>query len=225
MQCALFVLLGAATNVALAWACAAWVDTSQAEGVWEPAEPDGTAREFGWVQARFGHSHINWIILSESAGEHWQHPGAWRDAMRHPDGQPVSRGEDWAGWPMRSMMSVNEGVVGAESAVISAGINIEPAHGIKDGIVLMPRAGVVDFKGWRALPLRPMWPGFAVSTLFHAALLGALWYGPGAVRRRVRRARGACACCGYDLRGSVLSSACPECGARRVRWRHDRPRV
>jgi hypothetical protein len=69
----------------------------------------------------------------------------------------------------------------------------------------------------RVLPLRPVAFGFAINTLFYAAVLWMLFAGPGAVRRLVRRKRGRCPGCGYDLRGQVTIAApgsrCPECGA------------
>ena len=70
----------------------------------------------------------------------------------------------------------------------------------------------------RRLPLKPVWPGFAINTILYAA---ALWLvfcaGPGFVRRRIRRRRGQCLHCGYDLRGQPgaetgASAKCPECG-------------
>jgi hypothetical protein len=62
-------------------------------------------------------------------------------------------------------------------------------------------------------PLRPVWPGFAVNALFYAAILWLLWSAPFAARRLVRRRRGRCIACGYDLRASA-HDACPECGRR-----------
>lgn len=62
------------------------------------------------------------------------------------------------------------------------------------------------------LPLRPIWPGFAVDTLLYGAVVFMLYCVPGMVREAVRRHRGACARCGYDVRGST-GSVCPECGA------------
>jgi len=64
----------------------------------------------------------------------------------------------------------------------------------------------------RRFPVVAIWPGFAINTIFYAAILYALFAVPGAVRRRVRIKRGQCASCGYSLRESV-SDKCPECGA------------
>ena len=63
------------------------------------------------------------------------------------------------------------------------------------------------------LPLRPIWPGFAINTLFYAAILWLLTFGPFATRRFIRDKRGRCVKCGYDLRGSSGGGGgCPECG-------------
>ena len=60
------------------------------------------------------------------------------------------------------------------------------------------------------LPLKPLWPGFAINTLMYAALVWLLLFAPLALRRAVRRRRNRCECCGYP-RGT--SSVCSECGA------------
>ena len=64
------------------------------------------------------------------------------------------------------------------------------------------------------LPIGPVWPGFAVNTVFYAAFLWLLIPGPFALRRFVRRRRGLCPACGYDLRHGE-HGACPECGVAR----------
>ncbi|MCZ6850308.1 MAG: hypothetical protein O7F17_01560 [Planctomycetota bacterium] len=64
----------------------------------------------------------------------------------------------------------------------------------------------------RLLPLRPIWAGFAVNTIFYAAILWLIIPGPFALRRHLRRKRGLCVACGYDLRHAE-HDACPECGA------------
>ncbi len=59
---------------------------------------------------------------------------------------------------------------------------------------------------------RLLWPGFAINTLFYAAILWLLILGPFTARRMIRRKRGQCSKCGYDLRGAE-HEVCPECGA------------
>ncbi len=46
---------------------------------------------------------------------------------------------------------------------------------------------------------------------FYAAILWVLIPGPFALRRLIRRRRGLCLACGYDLRHGE-HEACPECG-------------
>jgi hypothetical protein len=55
-----------------------------------------------------------------------------------------------------------------------------------------------------------IWPGFAINTVFYAAILWLLFAAPGFVRRRIRIKRGRCPACGYPI-GS--SDVCTECGA------------
>lgn len=67
--------------------------------------------------------------------------------------------------------------------------------------------------GWDEvrIPLRPVWPGFAIVV---GTVAGLLYLPPRAVRLVrgwVRRRRGACAACGYP-RGE--SAVCTECGAK-----------
>jgi predicted RNA-binding Zn-ribbon protein involved in translation (DUF1610 family) len=71
------------------------------------------------------------------------------------------------------------------------------------------------------VPTRVLWPGFALDTAFYAAIAFTLWSAPGVVRRRLRRARGRCAACGYDLTGAPSGAAtCPECGSAASRRGH-----
>ena len=69
----------------------------------------------------------------------------------------------------------------------------------------------VVFTDYRCMPLRPIWPGFAINSIFYATLLWLLTLGPFTVRRMIRRKRGLCIKCGYDLRGTDHDK-CPECG-------------
>ena len=62
------------------------------------------------------------------------------------------------------------------------------------------------------VPLRVIWRGFAVDSLLYGAIWFALLFAPAMIRRFLRRRRGACPLCGYDLRHAD-HAACPECGA------------
>lgn len=68
---------------------------------------------------------------------------------------------------------------------------------------------------FRALPLRPIWWGLSLNTLVFAMLWGLLLLAPPAARRAIRRRRGRCPRCGYDLAGQS-APGCPECGAGRA---------
>ena len=63
------------------------------------------------------------------------------------------------------------------------------------------------------LPTRPVWPGFALnSCVFGGPFVVtymALW-ARATIRHRVRRRRGQCVRCGYELLAGVV--VCPECG-------------
>lgn len=62
----------------------------------------------------------------------------------------------------------------------------------------------------KVLPLRPIIGGFLINTLFYTPIWLGLFFGLTAVRRR----RGRCPQCGYDLRRE-LENGCPECGWNR----------
>jgi len=51
----------------------------------------------------------------------------------------------------------------------------------------------------RRLAYIPLWPGFAINTLFYAAVLWMLWSIPFALRRMIRKRRGQCEQCAYPI--------------------------
>ena len=61
----------------------------------------------------------------------------------------------------------------------------------------------------KALPLRPILPGFAINTLFYAAIVWLVFAGPFALRRWRRIKRGLCPACAYPV---GASDTCTECG-------------
>ncbi len=111
------------------------------------------------------------------------------------------------GWPLLAMRSHYE--LGAASRNASG--NYESPVRAPRGILISTGSDIER----RILPVRAIWPGFAINTAFYAAILAMLWLlalGPFTARRIIRRKRGCCIKCGYDLRGAE-HDACPECGA------------
>jgi hypothetical protein len=87
-------------------------------------------------------------------------------------------------------------------------------HKHEMGVLHPPAGWPLSKKGF---PCRPIWPGFAISTVFYAFVLWLLFAGPFVVRRWRRIRRGLCPKCAYDLRGTPEgATACPECGWRRA---------
>jgi hypothetical protein len=88
--------------------------------------------------------------------------------------------------------------------------DICPPHPIAAPVGMLGRLGFfLDRRpGRRGEPrwslVFPIWLMVAVTAVLPA------WVMPGRIRRRRRRARGACLSCGYDLRATP--ERCPECG-------------
>ncbi len=72
-----------------------------------------------------------------------------------------------------------------------------------------PPSAPRHFASMRWLPMHPIWPGFAINTVFYAAILWLLLAAPFALRRRSRIKRGLCPACGYQV---GTSPVCTECG-------------
>ncbi|MCI0630649.1 MAG: hypothetical protein L0Y44_08365 [Phycisphaerales bacterium] len=61
------------------------------------------------------------------------------------------------------------------------------------------------------LPVKPLWPGFALNTLFYATILWLLFTAPGTIRRWSRNKRNLCPACAYPVGSNPV---CTECGNR-----------
>ena len=60
-------------------------------------------------------------------------------------------------------------------------------------------------------PNRVLWSGMFINVLLYCALIASTFFCWGYSRRTIRRRRGCCIKCGYDLQGHS-EGACPECG-------------
>jgi hypothetical protein len=214
LQSVVFLLIGAVITVAVAWTCAVTTDlrsspTRLAQETWD----------MRWLVRRrdaFGAVHVYGEWVQDYNGPHFEPVGlrpaqllpAWcSHEMLFDDVEARHGVHKWnihgRGWPLIALH------YGAPlwSDYRAADADIPTRGAIRTG--LTPWA--YDCKAHpRALPLRPVWSGFAIDSAIYGAALWVLCLGPVTGRRLFRWRRGACTRCGYDLRGT--RGRCPECG-------------
>ncbi len=216
-----FLILGAIATVAVAWGCANWMEIdhlpfAMADNVLVGASQIDEPSPF-WSIAYLKQRGLGRVISSQDNFEVWANRQTAEVALPHwsrlqvPSREwkktnIIDEQETASGWPMYAMswtarhsLYVSLDRRSIRSDVIY-GLEIEPPGSFGES--------------QRALPLHPLWRGFAINTVFYAAILWLLTLGPSAARRTIRRRRGHCLNCGYDLRGD-FSAGCPECGWRR----------
>jgi hypothetical protein len=205
-----FLLLGAIVNVAVAWGCARW--------------PSFVFRQGSSLESvhQIFLEHFSWATPDRiAAGRHWEAMsiGLRLEIVGVETKPPVMELHEFtdyrAGLPCRAMQGeyLREGTMVSSNALVAVGPD-DPTTRVRS-----------------ALPFRPIWPGFAINTVFYAAVLWMLFAAPFALRRWRRIRRGLCPKCGYDLRGGSGAGAggggaggaggvqgageravCPECG-------------
>ncbi len=224
-----FLLLGAATTIATSWYLAAG---RTKDATWFGHAEQGSSR-IGRIGAGTWHVYRNerlgqvLIRRYRSIYSPEDQPPEWdiidRPAERFvpvwasdllplepPEGVLGNAAVEGSGWPLVAMRTRYEEFPGP--------LRGQSIRQVTEGILLTPtaeiRLGDMLYRT-KALPLRPLWPGFAINTAFYAVLLWVLWRSPFVVGRIIRRKRGHCIKCGYDLRGD-FSAGCPECGWQRA---------
>ncbi len=119
-----------------------------------------------------------------------------------PDHRLVTWGARAAGWPMLCLRSISHASSSDAALRWSWLIPIRPAGAYTN--IRDPAMG--------SIPLLPEPVGFTVNT----AAFGSIWFLifmiPTMARRSIRRRRGLCPRCAYDLKGLAPGSPCPECG-------------
>ena len=185
---AVFLLLGAVVNVAVAWGCAWWPRSAIWIGDDEDLHVLPSSRDVGWWN-----KHV-FPLFDADIDVLWESPDLgveirWFSGT-DSNQRSVSAGHVLSGWPTRSMSGETwDAVVPGQ----------RPKWSNRRAM----------FVGRGFIPLRPLWPGFAINTLFYATLLWLLIPGPFALRRFLRVRRGLCPKCAYPM---GESGVCTECG-------------
>jgi hypothetical protein len=200
----LFLLLGAIANVAVAWGCAqAMPDTTvgihwdlgngvqivETVAIGRGTTYVTTLRAYEPMKSMFEDSGLpsierlpSWVTLTTPAeAGHWLHDVAAGLPFRSLAMRWHRQWADRSGWRCTQ---------------------VDCALSLRDLPVGMP-------PGPTCVPLRPIWSGFAMNTLFYAAILWLLFAAPFALRRRRRIKRGLCPACAYPVGDSTV---CTECG-------------
>ena len=209
---AIFLLAGAVVNVAVAWGCAILIRLMEPgrgalprveASLWE-REPDGSWYFWEILRSKdrgvllyhsfwdAGSEDIIYYDVSAELRPDELAP-SWAGLRTPPDTDYESRWVHGLGWPVVSMWRDYD----------LSDTRFELLHGL--GLTFLPSDRGLP----RAVPLRPIWPAFALNTLFYAAVLWLLIPGPFALRRFIRVRRGLCPACAYP-RGE--SEVCSECG-------------
>ncbi len=185
----LLLLAGAVVNVAVAWGCARWSC---------------------WLDMIL--APVNLVTTPAPAGLWLDNvPQSWPDKPAYA----VTGGTGWylftdQVWPLDSedVFLLNEFRFGVPTKSLAC--YKLSAHAPRRWTHSW-RYAIGRFGGDYPFPLRPIWPGFAVNTLFYAGLLWLLTLipGPFALRRLIRVRRGLCPLCKYPI---GVSAVCTECG-------------
>ena len=186
----LFLLLGAIINFAVAWTSA-----------WAILPKELTSYQYqDWVVGFYESFSAGRVVALPNPG--YGSASKARTFPRWsnwPDNLDNTRTRwqivDVRGWPMFALRSENVQYLGV------SGIALAPyTPGSKNGFQQ------------RALPVDPIWPGFAINTIFYTAILWLLFAVPGVAKgvRRWRRIKHRlCPACAYPVGDSAV---CTECG-------------
>ena len=226
----LFLMLGTIVNVAVAWGIALTLTikntsndvaintTVTSSTYWELLRMEAFGTHFYMSSRAKAHSEEEDVsrrkeyysttqlgIVKPAWGSMDEMTELFR-SLPGPPGNPIVveiRMYEARGWPMRSLWCLRSIYVEDGTGVIKW---FSPR-----GLIATPILPD-EYWGPRVLPLYPIWIGFIANMLFYSGFLWLLLPGRRALRREIRRKRGLCMKCAYDLQGAD-HKACPECGA------------
>ena len=215
---AIFLVAGAAVNVAVAAGCALWSPITHREKTLYPADapPDVKSRvPEDWLNPPGAGFPTTQLSYSRRAG--FGIRIIRFSSMPYGPGTTIGPGRllhvERAGWPFLSLGC--HGYPHGERT-LPHGTSPYPQDwrgGLPAPGILRPQIERIDPLGIsiysRPLPSRPIWIAFIANTFAYATLLGLASTGPFALRRHLRRRHGLCPICTYPMSESAV---CTECG-------------
>ena len=182
----LFLLLGAIINVAVAWGCVVFFPIALRPAEITIQELSADYLQVQCIQRAFGRTRETW-------GERYALPVVIDSGS--PFGQrPSVSSWERTGFPMRALYcstSAHELAYTTDAGeVLAAGSEGKIDKGLKLGPERFTvSTSTLSLATWRALPLRPIWPGFAVNTIIYALMAWLFFSGLFQARRSIRRKR------------------------------------
>jgi hypothetical protein len=197
LKLGVFLLLGVVVNVAVAWGCC--LPDSAVLGL--PFATTDADRTW-WKEAKpSGFSEIP-LSKADCRGFGWRLSALFDETAGSASLIPCPMAMTFrAGWPILALDGDAWIDISGNSV---AERSLTPVDWFNDETRLLVTA--------------PLWPGFAINTIFYAAMLCLLWFAPGRIKRFIRVHRGRCPACGYIIApGTAAASTpggpCSECGA------------
>ena len=165
---------------------------------------------------------VAWIAKSRTLGTEWQNQGrrllerAERDALFNcaPPGfdQPphvILAQCSFFGMHRDTFIGSWDFSIDIVASFLRCGWPIESMC-CEDWCITGPNGSVNQMRlGSRFFPTGILWPGFAINTIFYAAVVWLLFFAPFQFRRYRRIKRGLCPACAYPVGSSAV---CTECG-------------
>jgi hypothetical protein len=203
LQLGLLLLAGAAVNMAVAWGCVAFAPFVFSTTKWDKNLPQANRDDFRWLAVAQYKTPSGAAVLYSLGTGFGIETRMYMACVSSENSEPLWRLGDLqivpvrtrAGWPFYSL---HGGIVNHMGTVRRV-----------DALELPDSLASKAHNADRRLPLAPLWPGFAINTLFYAAILWVLFIGPFKLRRRRRLRHGLCPACAYPV---GVSEACTECG-------------
>ena len=224
---ALFLFLGAIINVAVAWGLVWTLGVHQEPVLWQSvivSRIDGESPNHTWSVTRYNYTGATRVFSSYRPpypdvgydGDPGSLLPSWNpdyfSGIKREDLVNLVRMQEGRGFPMLSLWgqaAADNKVVSLPDCELEYAILINPNEPLMGSYGNLPALN--NLYQIRFLPLHPIWPGFAINTIFYAVLVWCITLAPFTARRMIRRKRNLCIKCGYDLRGSS-GGGCFECG-------------